>query len=204
MTTHPLLETYLRQLRLPMFLSNYRKFAEDSAQANLSYDRFLLALAELEVAQHEKNHIQRGIKAARFPVTKELANFDFSAIPSLNKAKVLDLARGEYILRREPLLLVGQPGRRENSPGDRIGPGGLSPGPPGALLHRRPPSQRLDRIAGHASPEHVYRSGAQARPARPGRAWLHPVLAHCQMSDASVPPLTGQTVPAMCGQGVPG
>jgi DNA replication protein DnaC len=110
MTTHQLLETYLRQLRLPMFLTNYRKFAEDSAQANLSYDRFLLALAELEVAQREKNHIQRGIKAARFPVTKELADFDFSAIPSLNKAKVLDLARGEYILRREPLLLVGNPG----------------------------------------------------------------------------------------------
>lgn len=110
MTTHQLLDTYLRQLRLPMFLTNYRKFAEDSAQANLSYDRFLLALAELEVAQREKNHIQRRIKAARFPVTKELADFDFSAIPSLNKAKVLDLARGEYILRREPLLLVGNPG----------------------------------------------------------------------------------------------
>ena len=106
MTTHQLLETYLRQLRLPMFLTNYRKFAEDSAQANLSYDRFLLALAELEVAQREKNHIQRGIKAARFPVTKELADFDFSAIPSLNKAKVLESANSEISLYRGALLLA--------------------------------------------------------------------------------------------------
>ena len=110
MTANQLLETYLRQLRLPTFLANYRKFAEDGAQANLSYDRYLLALAELEVTQREKNRIQRRIKAARFPVLKELADFDFSAIPTLNKAKVLDLARGEYIVRREPILLVGNPG----------------------------------------------------------------------------------------------
>jgi DNA replication protein DnaC len=105
-----LLDTYLKQLRLPTFLANYRKFAEDAAQGNLPYERFLLALAELEMAQREKNRIQRRIKAARFPVLKELATFDFSAIPDLNKAKVLDLSRGEYIVHREPIIMVGNPG----------------------------------------------------------------------------------------------
>jgi hypothetical protein len=33
-----LLESYLKQLRLPGFLGNYRKFAEDAAQTNLSFD----------------------------------------------------------------------------------------------------------------------------------------------------------------------
>lgn len=110
METTMLLETYLRQLRLPTFLQNYRKFAEDAAQNNLDYDRFLLALAEQEVAQRKANRIVRRIKAARFPVQKELADFDFSVIPSLNKAKILDLARGEYIDRREPIVMVGNPG----------------------------------------------------------------------------------------------
>jgi DNA replication protein DnaC len=105
-----LLETYLRQLRLPTFLQNYRKFAEDAAQNNLAYDRFLLALSEQEVIQREQNRIARRIKAARFPVLKELADFDFSLIPKLNKAKILDLARGEYIDRHEPILMVGNPG----------------------------------------------------------------------------------------------
>ena len=100
MTANTLLETYLRQRRLPTVLATYRKFAEDGAHNNLTYDHFLLALAEQEVAQREKNRIERRIKAARFPVLKELATFDFSAIPGLNKAKVLDLARGEYITRR--------------------------------------------------------------------------------------------------------
>ena len=66
-----LLDTYLKQLRLPTFLQNYRKFAEDAAHDNLGYDRFLLALAEQEIAQREQNRRVRRIKAARFPVLKE-------------------------------------------------------------------------------------------------------------------------------------
>jgi len=105
-----LLETYLKQLRLPAFLHNYDKFAEDAARASLSYDRYLLALAEQEVAQRDENRKIRRIKAARFPVLKELADFDFSCVPSLSKQWVLELARGEYLTKAESILLVGSPG----------------------------------------------------------------------------------------------
>ncbi len=105
-----LLETHLKQLRLPTFVQNYRPFAEDAAQANLSYDRYLLALAEQEVARREENRKMRRIKAARFPVLKELADFDFAAVPALNKQRVLELARGAYLDKAEPVLLVGNPG----------------------------------------------------------------------------------------------
>jgi DNA replication protein DnaC len=105
-----LLETYLKQLRLPTFLHNYGKFAEDAARANLSYDRYLLALAEQEVAQRDENRKIRRIKGARFPVLKELADFDFSCISSPSKQRVLDLARGAYIEKAEPIILVGNPG----------------------------------------------------------------------------------------------
>jgi len=110
METTMLLDTYLKTLRLPAFLQNYRKFAEDAAQSNLTYDRFLLALAEQEMAQRDRNRIARRIKAAHFPVPKELADFDFSSLPQLNKQRVLDLARGEYIQKAETVLLVGNPG----------------------------------------------------------------------------------------------
>ena len=105
-----LLDTYLKALRLPMFLQNYRKFANDAAQADHSYDRFLLALAEQEVAQRERSRVARRIKAARFPVLKELAGFDFSCTSSPNKQRVLELARGTYIQKAEPILMVGNPG----------------------------------------------------------------------------------------------
>lgn len=105
-----LLDTYLKQLRLPAFAHNYRKFAEDAAQANLSYDRYLLALAEQEVAQRESSRRMRRVKAARFPVLKELADFDFSCVPSLSKQRVLELALGGYLDKGESILLVGNPG----------------------------------------------------------------------------------------------
>jgi DNA replication protein DnaC len=110
METNMLLETYLKALRLPTFLQNYGKFAEDAAQANRSYDRYLLALAEQEMAQRERNRIARHIKAARFPVLKELADFDFSCISSPHKQRVLELTHGSYIQKAEPILMVGNPG----------------------------------------------------------------------------------------------
>lgn len=52
----------------------------------------------------------RGHRAARFPVVRELADFDFGAVPSLHKHEILELARGLYIPKAEPVLLVGNPG----------------------------------------------------------------------------------------------
>jgi len=110
MERHTLLETDLKLLRLPTFVHNYRQFADDAAQANQGYDAFLLALAEQELAQREANRQRQCIKAARLPLLKELADFDFSCVPGLNKQRVLDLARGEYLAKAEPILLVGNPG----------------------------------------------------------------------------------------------
>ena len=110
MSKNDLLESYLRQLRLPTFVKNYRSFASDAAQNQQDHTRFLLALAEQEVHQREQNRTQKRLKDARFPVLKEMADFDFSAIPNLNKAQVLDLARGEYILKRESIIFLGNPG----------------------------------------------------------------------------------------------
>lgn len=110
MEPNPLLETYLRQLHLPAFIKHYQSFAKDAAQNNLDYPRYLLALVENEIQSREQNRIQHRVKTAHFPTHKELADFDFSAVPSLNKARILDLARGEYIAKHESLIFIGNPG----------------------------------------------------------------------------------------------
>ena len=46
-------------------------------------------------------------RAARFPAAKSLDTFDFLAIPSVNKALVMELARCEYIERRDNVIAVG-------------------------------------------------------------------------------------------------
>lgn len=105
-----LLEGHLKQLQLKTFIRNYGAFAQDAARENRSYEQFLLALVQQETAQRDLNSQRQRIKGARFPIIKELADFDFSAVPKLNKQCLLTLAQGEYIARKEPIILVGNPG----------------------------------------------------------------------------------------------
>jgi DNA replication protein DnaC len=105
-----LLESHLKRLGLPTFIQNHTSLAVEAAQSQHSYSRYLLALAEQEVAQREANTRQRRLKEAKFPVIKELRDFEFTALPALNQAKILQLAQGEYIRKSEPIILVGNPG----------------------------------------------------------------------------------------------
>ena len=104
------LETSLNPWRLPTCVRNSRNVAEEAAQANLGYDRFLRALAAQEVAQRAQHRQAQLIRAARFPALKELADCEFSSLPQLRKPQVLELARGEYIPKAEPILMLGNPG----------------------------------------------------------------------------------------------
>jgi len=54
--------------------------------------------------------VERRIKAAKFPGVKSLDSFDFLALPSLNKMLVLELARSDYVLRRENIIAIGNSG----------------------------------------------------------------------------------------------
>ena len=62
------------------------------------------------ISSDPRRAIERRVRQARFPVLKSLDSFEFLAIPSLNKAVVLELARGEFIGRRENVLLLGNSG----------------------------------------------------------------------------------------------
>src|SRR5712692_2303074 len=105
-----LLENYLRQLRLPTFAQNYQAFAQDAARSDLSCERFLLALCQAEAEQREANRIERAIINAKFPLVKELASFDFTAVEGISKTRVLELAQGGYMSKAETIILIGNPG----------------------------------------------------------------------------------------------
>lgn len=105
-----LLETYLKKLKLAQSSKIYESMAREAEENNLSYEEYLLGVLEQEVSQRENNRIQRGIRQASFPIIKTLESFDFKAIPSLNKPKVLKLMKGEYIQKKENIILVGNSG----------------------------------------------------------------------------------------------
>ena len=105
-----LLEHHLKELRLPSFLREYGKMAAQCAAEGVDHPQYLLRLAELELIDRHQRTVERRIRAARFPAVKTLDTLDFPAIPSLNKALVMELARCEYIQRRENVIAVGNSG----------------------------------------------------------------------------------------------
>lgn len=108
---HPTpLDVALQQLRLPVFGQLYARLAQEAHTTPLSYEGYLLALAEQELAYRNRQRQQQYLKLARFPILKELADFDFRLVTSLSQARVLTLAAGHYIQAAEPILMVGHPG----------------------------------------------------------------------------------------------
>jgi DNA replication protein DnaC len=105
-----LLTHHLKQLKLPTVLREYDKVARECARDGVDHPRYLLRLIELELIDRERRMVERRIRQARFPATKSLDTFVFTAIPSLNKMMVLELARCEYILRRENIIALGNSG----------------------------------------------------------------------------------------------
>ena len=105
-----LLEHHLKELKLPTFLKEYDKVASRCAAEGVDHPDYLLRLSELELIDRNHRMVERRIKAARFPTVKSLDTFDFLAIPSLNKALVLELARCEYIERQDNVIALGNSG----------------------------------------------------------------------------------------------
>ena len=105
-----LLAHHLKQLKLPTFLREHEKVAREAAQEGFDHPRYLLRLAELELIDRERRMVERRIRAARFPAVKGLETFDFTAIPTLNKPLVLELARCEYVVARENIIALGNSG----------------------------------------------------------------------------------------------
>nr|WP_321507404.1 IS21-like element helper ATPase IstB [uncultured Celeribacter sp.] len=102
-----LLEHHLKRLKLPTFLREYQKIARQCAAEGLDHVQFLTRLVELELIDRERRMVERRIKTAKFPATKSL---DFKAIPKLNKMQVLELARCDWIERRENVIALGPSG----------------------------------------------------------------------------------------------
>ena len=105
-----LLEYYLKKLKLPTMLREYAGVAVVCRKDRSDFPVYLLRLAEREILDREKRATERRIKEANFPVIKTIDTYEFSAQPSINEALVRELLRGEYLDKRENVLLIGNPG----------------------------------------------------------------------------------------------
>jgi DNA replication protein DnaC len=88
----------------------YPQVARQCGEAGRSFEEFLFSLSEREVSERENRAAARRIRQAGFPVSKDFAEYDFSLVPELNKQKVLELARGDYMAQKTNICLLGPAG----------------------------------------------------------------------------------------------
>lgn len=104
------IRTHAKRLRLPLVGAQAARYADEAAAAGRGHLEFLAALLDAEVVQRDVNVERARITQARFPELKELSEFNFSLVPSLNATLVQELAQGRFIDHREVVLAVGPPG----------------------------------------------------------------------------------------------
>ena len=105
-----LLKAHLKQLRLPAMVQELEALSREAAATDRNYEQLLLRLTEVELAARASNALQSRIKLADFPVLKDFDTYDFTAMPSLSKPRLLELARCEWIDQRNNCCFIGNPG----------------------------------------------------------------------------------------------
>ena len=105
------LSLLLNELRLPAIKTVWPQFAEQADKEGWPAARFLVTIAEHELAERGRRRIERHLAEARLPPGKTLDAFDFESVPMISKAQVSALAAGDgWLGQGANLLLFGPPG----------------------------------------------------------------------------------------------
>jgi DNA replication protein DnaC len=100
----------LQDLRLATVRGQYEAVARQATAESWSYAAFLLELVQRECQQRQQNRIERLLKASRLPLEKSWAALDLKRLPPKVVQQLRGLLSGEFLDRRENVLVFGPPG----------------------------------------------------------------------------------------------
>ena len=104
------LEACLQELHLPAIRAQYEAVARQAVQESWAYAEYLRELAEREVQQRRHNRIERLLKDSKLPLAKSLESLDLKRLPAKVSQQLRSLVSGDFVDRRENVLVFGPPG----------------------------------------------------------------------------------------------
>lgn len=110
MSEHDHLIGMLNRLKLTALRDQLDNLIDEAGRRELTIRDALTLFCEREIARRDQRRIDMSFGLARFPFVRDLANFDFGAQPSIDKAQVREIASGRFIANGEAVLLLGPPG----------------------------------------------------------------------------------------------
>jgi DNA replication protein DnaC len=100
----------LKELHLPAFRSGYEELARQAQQEALSYEQYLLGLAQRECQERQQRRSERLLRASRLPLEKSWSALDLKRLPVKVVQQVRSLLEGSFVDRHENVLIFGVPG----------------------------------------------------------------------------------------------
>jgi DNA replication protein DnaC len=107
---HTELEPLLKELHVPAIRSTYREAALTAEKESMTYEAYLLQLAQSECASRHAHRVEQLTRESRLPLEKTMLNFERKRLPRSVNAQVSTLLDGSFVDRRENVLLFGTPG----------------------------------------------------------------------------------------------
>jgi DNA replication protein DnaC len=101
---------HLRELHLPTFRECFEEAAGRAQQETLSYEQYLLELAQRECEVRRANRIERLLRQSKLPLEKSLDHFEIKRLPAKVARQVRSLSDGGFVDRAENLLAFGKSG----------------------------------------------------------------------------------------------
>src|SRR5579872_3306949 len=98
---HEQLVAYLKELHLPAMRQSYEELARQAQQEALSYERYLLGLAERECQERQNNRIERLLRQSRLPLEKSWSSLELKRFPAKVLQQVRTLLDGSFVDRHE-------------------------------------------------------------------------------------------------------
>ena len=105
------LKVLLRALKLPSVHANYEEVAAKAEREGWSFARYLLQLAEVELADRRTHRIERLLRQSGLPRDKTLATLNQQRLPTKVRRQLATLCEGGFLESAENVLAFGLPGR---------------------------------------------------------------------------------------------
>src|SRR5438132_1327023 len=104
------LAAYLKELHLPAFRNSYEELAQQAQQEGLSFEQYLLGLAQRECQERRNKRVERLLHDSRLPLEKSWSALDLKRLPAKVVQQAGTLLEGSFLDRSENVLAFGPPG----------------------------------------------------------------------------------------------
>ena len=100
----------LSDLHLPTIRDGFSEAAEQARREGISYEEYLLDLLLRERDARKQNRIVRLLKESKLPMEKSIETLEQNMLPNKVRQQLKLLSEGEFLDRRENILVFGNPG----------------------------------------------------------------------------------------------